>query len=921
MFKNCCGCQSKKANRKDSEDKGDENETKEKSKETVECVKETAQEIAKVVAQAQAPKFNEGSKEKPVEVVQRLTSSMKKPKPRLSISCEVKIIPTNFPDDLEDIPYEEEAETSKKDSVAEVDEKSGEDNVEDDDDDVEDEDPESITISVKNIDGKIIRKSVTEEELIEPPAPDVEARTISPLSDEVFVAGEKSHLELPLHNLGVKLPVSPPGANESLSPKKHPSRSQKRVSMPAVLPRWLSDEEESGGVHEPPATPVARDELALRRHRFFSELLSVAQAANEHRVRFDPFGPSIEIIGEGEARAQSQAQVKEFESLLNRLEEITLRLEKAVPLLEKGADALGKTISLTKSIEDLLDEHLTPTERENLQLLINSQDSGAEEDTTKETKDGISDEKDDFIIISPDSSADFEELNERDLIFPDDEGLPLESDKGQNTSDKSENSSNSQNTVVIRVVDGGPGEKEVTRNLSDDLPDPQDLPQSELPDEDRLDITNSQSTLKMSVQGFQQVLQGPFASYLQASSQIGGDVAEHAKIVQEAFQAQLQYLSLAAQSGKPSQSEEMKLLQPTSQRIEAIQSYREKHRTSNYFNHLSAISESIPALGWVTVSPAPAPYVKEMNDAGQFYTNRVLKDWKEKDKVHVDWTKAWVQTLSELQAFVKQYHTTGLVWGGTTAPRVGGAPPPPPPGGMPPPPPMLDLGDVAPTGGQDRSALFAEINQGENITRNLKKVTPDMQTHKNPGMRAGPAPFKPPPASIQNQVPRPFKAPSPPEKPPKFAREGKKWFIEYQKGNHNLVVENAEMNNVLYVFKCTDSTLVVKGKINSIFLDSCKKTAVVFDSVVSSIEFVNCQSVQMQVLGMVPTISIDKTDGCQIYLSQESMNVEIVSSKSSEMNVLIPTGSGDFKEYPVPEQFKTTVNKQGLATSAVENKG
>jgi hypothetical protein len=26
----------------------------------------------------------------------------------------------------------------------------------------------------------------------------------------------------------------------------------------------------------------------------------------------------------------------------------------------------------------------------------------------------------------------------------------------------------------------------------------------------------------------------------------------------------------------------------------------------------------------------PAPYVKEMNDAGQFYTNRVLKDWKEK---------------------------------------------------------------------------------------------------------------------------------------------------------------------------------------------------------------------------------------------------------------------------------------------------
>lgn len=46
--------------------------------------------------------------------------------------------------------------------------------------------------------------------------------------------------------------------------------------------------------------------------------------------------------------------------------------------------------------------------------------------------------------------------------------------------------------------------------------------------------------------------------------------------------------------------------------------------------------------------------------------------------------------------------------------------------------------------------------------------------------------------------------------------------------------------------------------------------------------------------GIVPTITIDKTDGCQMYLSEGSMNVEIVSSKSSEMNVLIPSASGDY---------------------------
>lgn len=48
-----------------------------------------------------------------------------------------------------------------------------------------------------------------------------------------------------------------------------------------------------------------------------------------------------------------------------------------------------------------------------------------------------------------------------------------------------------------------------------------------------------------------------------------------------------------------------------------------------------------------------------------------------------------------------------------------------------------------------------------------------------------------------------------------------------------------------------------------------------------------------QVLGKVPTISIDKTDGCQMFLNKETLNVEIVSSKSSEMNVMLPTPNGD----------------------------
>lgn len=108
----------------------------------------------------------------------------------------------------------------------------------------------------------------------------------------------------------------------------------------------------------------------------------------------------------------------------------------------------------------------------------------------------------------------------------------------------------------------------------------------------------------------------------------------------------------------------------------------------------------------------------------------------------------------------------------------------------------------------------------------------------------------------------------------------------------------------------------------------------------------------MQVLGKIPTISINKTDGCHVYLSQDSLSCEIVSAKSSEMNVLVPGKNGDFvsefmmnkrnieeiqickvvvitwfpffffqTEIPVPEQFKTIWDGKKLVTTATEIAG
>lgn len=340
------------------------------------------------------------------------------------------------------------------------------------------------------------------------------------------------------------------------------------------------------------------------------------------------------------------------------------------------------------------------------------------------------------------------------------------------------------------------------------------------------------------------------------------------------------------------------------------------------------------------VSPTPGPHVKDMKDATMFYTNKILKEYRGKDEQHVEWTKKLLQALNALHDYIKQHHTTGLVWNmqgppakpGSGKPPVApkprggaGAPPPPPPpsapaGGPPPPPP----GGVPPAADKDvidTSALFASINKGGAVTSGLKKVTSDMQTHKNPNLRSG---------SQVNAQPKPYSAPKPaakkpaakfsaPKKDPVLELDGKKWKVEYQEGNSNIKLEG-NMKQTVYIFKCTNSTILVNGKVNSITMDSCKKCAVVFDNSVAGLEIINCQSVKSQVTGNVPIINIDKTDGFQMYLSKDSIGAEFVTAKVSEINIMVPDGD-DYLEKPIVEQFKTVWDPKTktMVTEPAEN--
>uniref|UniRef100_A0A1A8BHA2 CAP, adenylate cyclase-associated protein, 2 n=1 Tax=Nothobranchius kadleci TaxID=1051664 RepID=A0A1A8BHA2_NOTKA len=431
-----------------------------------------------------------------------------------------------------------------------------------------------------------------------------------------------------------------------------------------------------------------------------------------------------------------------------------------------------------------------------------------------------------------------------------------------------------------------------------------------------------------SVEVFDVLLRGPLLDYLNHSRAIGSEVQKHAEMVSKALQTQRSFLQMATSHQEPAQLELQDLLKPISDHIHEIQNFRERNRGSPLFNHLSAVSESIPALGWVAVSQKPGLYVKEMNDAATFYTNRVLKDYKEVDRRHVDWVHSYLSIWTEMQSFIKQHHTTGLVWSktGPTAPAslfdsppAPSAPCPPPPPPPPGPPPVFTDDDSTPeanSAAAQHSALFTELNQGMDITKGLKHVSDEQKTHKNPDLRSETS-------IIRSKDPRPVKSPkaAAQKRPPLLELEGKKWRVENFEQKHDLVIEETELKQVVYIFSCNTSTLQIKGKINSIIIDNCKKLGLVFENAVGIVEIINSKSIQLQVLGTVPTISVNKTEGCQIYLSKDALSCDIISAKSSEMNILVPEGEDDYREFPVPEQFKTIWDGSKLVTEPTEIAG
>ncbi|KAF8409954.1 hypothetical protein HHK36_002473 [Tetracentron sinense] len=415
-----------------------------------------------------------------------------------------------------------------------------------------------------------------------------------------------------------------------------------------------------------------------------------------------------------------------------------------------------------------------------------------------------------------------------------------------------------------------------------------------------------------------------------AAVKIGGKVLDVTKILEEAFRVQKELLMKIKQSQKPDLTGLAEFLKPLNEVIMKANALTEGKR-SDFFNHLKTAADSLSALAWMAYSgkdcgmSLPIAHVEESWQMAEFYNNKILVEFKTKDPNHVEWAKALKELyVPGLRDYVKSFYPLGPVWsptGKTIVSAPSKAPPLSAPVPPPPPPDSLFSSESSVTSSSSRpkegmAAVFQEIGSGKSVTTGLRKVTNDMKT-KNRADRTGIV-------GVSEKESRSSSHSFSKAGPPKLELQmGRKWVVENQIGRKNLVIDDCDAKQSVYIFGCKDSVLKIQGKVNNITIDKCNKMGIVFTDVVAACEIVNCNGVEVQCQGSAPTISVDNTTGCQLYLSKDSLETSITTAKSSEINVLV-TGSdpdGDWVEHSLPQQFVHAYKDGQFQTSPVSHSG
>ncbi|KAG6481070.1 hypothetical protein ZIOFF_057662 [Zingiber officinale] len=335
------------------------------------------------------------------------------------------------------------------------------------------------------------------------------------------------------------------------------------------------------------------------------------------------------------------------------------------------------------------------------------------------------------------------------------------------------------------------------------------------------------AAMDTSISAFDDLVSDSLGRVLEAAGKIGGEVLDATKVMEEAFSVLKQLIVKSKRCQNPGVAGTAEFLRPLNNVIAKANSLTEGKR-SEYFNHLKAVADSLTALVWIGYTGKdcgmrmPSAHLEESWQMAEFYSNKILVEYKNKEPEHINWAKSMKELyFPGLCDYVKNFYPLGPAWGiaVSTLPSSSSSTPTSSTPGAPPPPkaPIISAETVQSRPREGMSAVFEEINSGKSVTAGLRKVTDDMKT-KNRVDRSG--------AVASAEKGGCASSFTNTKVPPKLELQmGRKWAVENHIGNKNLIIEDCDTKQSVYIYGCKDSVL---------------------QEVVAAFEIVNCNGVEVQ---------------------------------------------------------------------------
>ncbi|GMF59245.1 unnamed protein product [[Candida] boidinii] len=166
--------------------------------------------------------------------------------------------------------------------------------------------------------------------------------------------------------------------------------------------------------------------------------------------------------------------------------------------------------------------------------------------------------------------------------------------------------------------------------------------------------------LPKSIKEFDNFISDFVQPFVDISEKIDSLVFEQAKLFKDALIEERKFLLAAAKSKKlPSTDAKFaEALTPINKLITEVVQLKDENRSSKVYNNLNTVAEGIPALAWICTD-TPVSFIPDFKDSAQFWSNRILKEFKDSDPNQVEWTKLFSKFFDGLKNYVKEYHTTG----------------------------------------------------------------------------------------------------------------------------------------------------------------------------------------------------------------------------------------------------------------------